>query len=68
MGTDAIAGMAMSMQAQRLQQAVGTSVMRMQMDASKESAQALVEMMKMNTQVLEKSVNPHLGGNLDILA
>lgn len=67
METSAIAGMAMGMQAASLKQAVGTSVMKMQMDSAQETGQALVDMMK-STQVMEASVNPHLGGRLDVLA
>lgn len=61
MEVSALASMAAQMQAQNLQQAVSTSVMKMQMDNVKESAQALIEMM-------EKSVLPHLGSQLDIIA
>ena len=67
MDTGAIAGMAMSMQTQRLQQAVGTSVMKMGMDNAKEQAQVLTEMMS-KTQSMESSVNPHLGSRLNVLA
>jgi len=68
MGTEAIAGMAMNMQTQRLQQAVGTSVMKMAMDSNRESASALVDMMQVDIQAMEKSVQPHLGSRLDVLA
>ncbi len=57
----ALASLATLMQAQSLQQAVSTSVMKMEMDSTKQSAQALIEMM-------EKSVLPHLGSQLDIIA
>ena len=63
----AIAGMSMQMQAASLQQAVSTSVMKMQLDTSKDSAQALLDMMS-GTQIMEKTVNPHLGARLDVLA
>ena len=61
MGIGALASLATLMQAQSLQQAVSTSVMKMEMDSTKQSAQALIEMM-------EKSVLPHLGSQLDIIA
>lgn len=67
METTAIAGMAMDMQAARLQQEISMGIMKMQMDTVKESGQMLVEMMKNSTQAMEKSVNPHLGQVLDIL-
>jgi hypothetical protein len=61
MEVSALASMATMMQAQSLQYAVSTSVMKMEMDTAKQSAQALIEMM-------EKSVLPHLGNQLDIIA
>ena len=68
METSAIAGMAMSMQAAQLQEAVGMGVMKMQMDAARDAGQAVVEMMNKSMQSIEKSVNPHLGSILDIMA
>jgi head-tail adaptor len=66
MDTLAIAGQAMSMQAAKLQQMVAMQVMKMSMDSTRQSAQAITEMMKVNTQVLENSVQPHLGNNIDV--
>lgn len=66
MDTLAIAGQAMSMQAAQLQQMVAMQVMKMSMDSTRQSAQAITEMMKVNTQVLENSVQPHLGNNIDV--
>lgn len=63
----AIAGLSMQMQAASLQQAVGMSVMKMQLNATKDSAQALLGIMSA-TQTMEKSVTPHLGSNLDVVA
>ncbi len=68
METAAIAGMVMGAQADRLQQEVAVGVMKMQMDASKEAAQGIIDMMKISSQALEKSVNPHLGTSLDVFA
>lgn len=68
MDVAAITGMAVGIQAESLQQELAVGVMKMQMDASKEAAQGIIDMMKMNTQALEKTVNPHLGAILDILA
>jgi head-tail adaptor len=62
----AIAGQAMSMQAAQLQQMVAMQVMKMSMDSTRQSAQAITDMMKVNTQVLEHSVQPHLGNNIDV--
>lgn len=68
METSAIAGMAMSMQAAQLQEAVSVGVMKMGMDAAKDAGQAVVEMMNKSLQGMERSVNPHLGSILDIMA
>lgn len=68
MDTLAIAGQAMSMQAAQLQQMVAMQVMKMSMDSTRQSAQAITDMMKVNTQVLEHSVQPHLGSRIDVLA
>jgi len=54
-------------QAARLQEEVCMGVMKMQMDTVKESGQMLIEMMKSSTQLMERSVSPHLGQVLDIL-
>ncbi len=67
MDTLAIAGQAMSMQAAQLQQMVAMQVMKMSMDSTRQSAQAITDMMKVNTQVLEHSVQPHLGNSIDVL-
>lgn len=67
MDTLAIAGQAMSMQAGLLQQMVAMQVMKMSMDSTRQSAQAITDMMKVNTQALEHSVQPHLGNMIDVL-
>jgi len=67
MDTAAIAGQAMSIQSAQLQQQVGASVMKMSMDASKDQGQALADMMKANTQAMERSVTPNLGTRFDVL-
>lgn len=68
MDTAAIAGQAISLQQSQLQQAVGLGVMKMSMDNAKAQAQALTDVMKLNTQAMENSVNPHLGSRLNVLA
>ncbi|MGS0763329.1 YjfB family protein [Syntrophomonas curvata] len=68
MDTLAIAGLAMSMQAAQLQQMAAMQVMKMSMDSTRQSAQAITDMMKVNTQLLENSVQPHLGSTIDVLA
>jgi hypothetical protein len=67
METDAIAGMAMAYKTVQLQQSVGMSVMKMSMDNTRDTGQALINMVNAGTQAIEKSVTPHLGVNIDIL-
>lgn len=68
MDTSAIAGMAISMQTQKLQQEVGTSIMKKTLDTAQDSANALLDAMKTSTRAMESSVNPHLGSRVDIFA
>lgn len=68
MDTVAIAGMAMNMQAARLQQTVSMTMLKKEMDTASESAQSLINMMVSSNQAMEHSVNPHLGSQIDILA
>ncbi|OPH61908.1 putative motility protein [Paenibacillus ferrarius] len=49
----------MSLAQNNLSQAVGISVLKMAKDQSTEQAQQMIQMMA-------QSVQPHLGGNLDI--
>lgn len=35
-------------------------------EVMKEQASALLEMMEQSTAMMEKSVNPHIGGNIDV--
>jgi hypothetical protein len=68
MDTLAIAGLAMSMQTAQLQQMAAMQVMKMSMDSTQQSAQAITEMMQINTQLMENSVQPYLGSTIDVLA
>lgn len=54
-----IPAMSMSLAQNNLSQAIGISVFKLAKDQSTEQAQQMVQMM-------ERSVQPNLGGNLDI--
>ncbi|KAJ51164.1 hypothetical protein BD780_002382 [Clostridium tetanomorphum] len=54
-----IAGMSVVMNQNKLMEATSLAVMKMSMNVGKETAQAMTEMM-------EKSMTPNLGQNLDI--
>ncbi len=67
MDTLAIAAASISMKTGQLQQQVGTSVMKMSMNDAQQSAQAITDMMKINTQIMEQTVTPHLGKYVDVM-
>ncbi|MBC2396709.1 YjfB family protein [Clostridium tetanomorphum] len=54
-----IAGMSVAMNQNKLMEATSLAVMKIAMNTGKETAQAMTEMM-------EKSMTPNLGQNLDI--
>lgn len=61
-----IAALSMGLKQVQLQQAVGTAVMKLAMDAGRENADMLTKLLAGSTQVIEQSVNPHLGTKLDV--
>ena len=60
-----VANMAMNMPQTQLMTQVGTAVLSMSLDSMTEQGDAMVEMM--NRSMMENSVNPELGGNIDIM-
>ncbi len=50
----------------KLHQEVGVSVIKMAMDSMKVQGADLTQMLEASTEALEQSVNPHIGGNIDI--
>ena len=66
MGVESIAGASMAMHAQQLQVSVGTAVLKMGLDQEKQTGEMLTQIM--GAPELARSVQPHLGGNIDISA
>lgn len=60
-----IAAMSMLMNQSKRMQDVSLSVMKIAMDTAKTNAAGLTEMLS-QTKAMEMSVQPNLGGNLDI--
>ena len=60
-----VANMAMNMLQTQLMTQVGTAFLSMSLDSMTEQGDAMVEMM--NRSMMENSVNPDLGGNIDIM-
>jgi hypothetical protein len=61
-----IARASMQMKSAQLSQSVSTSVMKMGMNQTKAQASDLMKMIDQNRKVMERAVNPHLGGTIDI--
>lgn len=59
-----IAGLAMGMSQTQVMDAVSTQVLSMSLDMVEQLGNGLVEMM--DKSMMEQSVSPHLGGNLDL--
>lgn len=61
-----IAALSMGLSQMKIQQEASMSVMKMAMDSAKGQANDMTKMLEANTKMMEQSVNPNLGGNLDI--
>lgn len=59
-----IARLSMNMSSNRLLERVGIAVMKQQMDIGEVLSQELVEMI--DSAAMERSVNPAVGGNVDM--
>ena len=59
-----IAGLSTVLAATQTQEAVGVKVLKEQLDTSEVMGNAMIDMM--NRSMMELSVNPNLGGNIDI--
>lgn len=58
-----IAALSIGLSQMKVAQEVGVSVLKMAMDTSKIQ---VAEMLEVNTKAMEQSINPKLGGNIDI--
>jgi hypothetical protein len=61
-----IAAMSIILSQTKVQQEAGISVMKMAMDTSKIQNNELVQMIQDNTKLMEQSVQPFLGKNVDL--
>ena len=61
-----IAAMSTMLSQAKVQQQASVSVMKMAMKSAEDSGQMIKELANNNTKMMEMSVNPHLGGNIDI--
>ncbi|MDD2587089.1 MAG: YjfB family protein, partial [Syntrophomonadaceae bacterium] len=61
-----IAALSMTMKQGQVQQAASVSVLKMAMDNARQNGEDFTRMIQSVTRVMEQSVTPHLGNNLDI--
>ncbi len=61
-----IAGLSISLSQMKAAQQVSMSVMKLSMDTAKNQGSEMIQMMQDATKMLERSVMPHLGANIDI--
>lgn len=61
-----IAAMSTMISQSSIQQQASLSVLKLSMDSAKVQSANLAEMLQHSTKAMEMSVNPHLGGNIDI--
>jgi ribosomal protein L21 len=61
-----IAALSMGLSQMKVAQQASISVMKMAMDAGQTQMNDMVQMVQENTKMMEQSVNPNLGKNLDI--
>lgn len=61
-----IAGLSMGLSQMKVAQEASVSVMKMAMDTAKGQNVDLAKMLEINTRIMEQSVNPNIGGNIDI--
>ncbi|ABR46969.1 conserved hypothetical protein [Alkaliphilus metalliredigens QYMF] len=61
-----IAALSMGLSQMKIQQEASMSVMKMAMDSAKAPVEDLAKMLDANTKMMEQSVSPSVGSNLDI--
>ena len=61
-----IPSLSIALSQSKLYQEIGVSVMEMAMDSIKMQGTDLTKMMETTTKIMQRSVNPNIGGNIDI--
>ena len=61
-----IAALSMGLSQMKVAQQASMSVMKMAMDTAQGQTTDLTQMIETNTKIMEQSVTPYLGGNVDI--
>ena len=61
-----IAALSMGLSQMKIQQEASISVMKMALDSAKAPVEDLAKMLEVNAKMIEQSVTPNLGQNVDI--
>ncbi|MCK9444101.1 MAG: YjfB family protein [Tissierellaceae bacterium] len=61
-----VAGLSVVMNQGSASTQAGVSVLKMAMDMAELQSAQMTQIMEISTEIMEKSVNTHLGGNIDI--
>ncbi len=61
-----IAGLSIGLSQMKVAQQASVSVLKMAMDNMKSQSLDLTKILEVNTKTMEQSVNPHVGGDIDI--
>lgn len=61
-----IAALSMGLSQMKVTQQASILVMKMTMDSAKGQAVDMAKLLEENTNIIEQSVNPHIGENMDI--
>lgn len=62
-----IAALSIGLSQMKVAQQASISVMKMAMNSAKVQALDMAKVLEVNTKIMEQSINPHIGGNIDII-
>lgn len=61
-----IAALSIGLSQMKVAQQASISVMKLAVDSAKGQAVDMARMLEVNTRIMEQSINPHIGGSIDI--
>ncbi|WIV12031.1 YjfB family protein [Proteiniborus sp. MB09-C3] len=61
-----VAAMSTAISKSSIQQQASLAVLKLSMDSANVQSANLADMLQQSTKAMETSINPHLGGNVDI--
>lgn len=61
-----IPSLSTSLSQMNISQEIGVSVLKMAMDTGQSQMNDMLQVLEANTKIMEQSITPHIGGNIDI--